>query len=104
MTMSTVNSPDGLNSRLARLLGIGSWASCVLIAAGMVVRMSGVSERPVADHLVSAGIVLLIALPTLRVAVMAVWFLFRRDVDFALIAALVLVIIVASTLLGAGAA
>jgi Protein of unknown function (DUF1634) len=104
MTISTAVASDGLNSRLARLLGLGSWASCVLIAAGMVVRMSGVSARSDADHLVSAGIVLLIALPTLRVAVMAVWFLFRRDLDFALIAALVLVIIIASTLLGAGAA
>jgi uncharacterized protein DUF1634 len=104
MTMSTVDAPDGLNSRLARLLGLGSWASCALIAAGMVLRMSGVSARPAGDHLVSAGIVLLIALPTLRVALMAVWFLFRRDLDFALIAALVLVIILASTLLGAGAA
>jgi cytochrome bd-type quinol oxidase subunit 2 len=104
MTMSTTSTADGLNSRLARLLGIGSWASCGLIAAGMALRMSGVSARSVADHLVSAGIVLLIALPTLRVAVMAVWFLFRRDRDFALIAALVLVIIIASTLLGAGAA
>jgi cytochrome bd-type quinol oxidase subunit 2 len=104
MTMSTTSTADGLNSRLARLLGIGSWASCGLIAAGMALRMSGVSARSVADHLVSAGIVLLIALPTLRVALMAVWFLLRRDRDFALIAALVLVIIVASTLLGAGAA
>ena len=104
MTISAVGTSDGLNSRLARLLGIGNWTSCVLIAAGLVMRMSGVSARPVANHLVSAGIVLLIALPTLRVAVMAAWFLFRREVDFALIAALVLVIIVASTLLGAGAA
>jgi hypothetical protein len=103
MTISTAGTSDGLNSRLARLLGLGSWASCALIAAGMVVRMSGVSALSVADHLVSAGIVLLIALPTLRVALMAVWFLFRRDLDFALIAALVLLIIIASTLLGAGA-
>jgi hypothetical protein len=40
----------------------------------------------------------------MRVATMGVWFLFHRDLDFALIAALVLVIIIASTLLGAGAA
>jgi hypothetical protein len=50
------------------------------------------------------GIVLLIALPPVRVATMAVWFLFNDDGDFALVAALVLAIIVASTLLGVGSA
>ena len=45
---------------------------------------------------------LLIALPPVRVATMAVWFLFNGDRDLALIAALVLAIIVASTLLGIG--
>jgi len=39
----------------------------------------------------------------MRVAAMGVWFLFRRDLQFALIAALVLAVIVASTLLGADA-
>ena len=47
---------------------------------------------------------LLIALPTVRVATMALWFLFNDDRDFALIALAVLAIILASTLLGAGAA
>ena len=55
-------------------------------------------------HFVSSGIVFLIALPTVRVATMAVWFLFNDDREFALIAALVLAVIIASTLLGAGAA
>jgi len=103
MTISTSGTPDRLNSRLAWLLGLGSWASCGLMATGMVLPAFGVSARSGAD-LVSTGIVLLIALPTMRVATMGVWFLFHRDLDFALIAALVLVIIIASTLLGAGAA
>jgi uncharacterized membrane protein len=50
------------------------------------------------------GIVLLIVLPTARVATMGMWFLFHRDPDFALIAVLVLIMIIASTLLGVGAA
>jgi hypothetical protein len=50
------------------------------------------------------GIVLLIALPPVWVATMAVWFLFKDDRDFALVAALVLAIIVGSTLLGVGSA
>jgi hypothetical protein len=104
MTISTSGARDCLNSLLAWLLGLGSWASCGLIATGMVLRVLGVSARSGADHLVSTGIVLLIALPTMRVATIGVWFLFHRDLDFALIAALVLAIIIASTLLGAGAA
>ena len=55
-------------------------------------------------YFVSTGIVLLVALPPMRVATMAVWFLINDDRDFALIAALVLAIIAASTLLGVGSA
>jgi uncharacterized membrane protein len=70
----------------------------------MVLRWLGVSARSGADHLVSAGIVVLIALPIMRVVTMTVCFLLLRERDFALIAALVLAIIIASTLLGVGVA
>jgi uncharacterized membrane protein len=50
--------------------------------------------------MVSIGIALLIALPTLRVAMMGVWFLLHRDFDFALMSSVVLAIIAISTLLG----
>jgi uncharacterized membrane protein len=102
MTISVPGIADRLNSRLAWLLGAGTWASFGLIATGMALSASGVSPRPGA-HLVSAGIVLLIALPALRVVVMGVWFLLNREVDFALVAALVLMIIIASTVLGIAA-
>jgi uncharacterized membrane protein len=101
---STYGIPDRLNRRLAWLLGVGSWVSCGLIAIGMMLRASGFIASPVADHLVVAGIVLLIALPTMRVIAMGAWFVLHRDPDFALIAALVLVIIIASTLFGISAA
>ena len=104
MTRATVDAPDRLNNRLAQLLGFGTWTSCGLIAAGMVLPMLSASARSHAQHLVLSGIVLLIVLPTVRVATMGAWFLFHRALDFALIAALVLVIIIASTLLGAGTA
>jgi hypothetical protein len=103
MKISTPGIPDRLNHHLARLLGVGSWASCGLIAAGMVLQVSGARTRLGAEHLIFIGIVLLIALPTMRVAAMVVWYLFRRDLEFAVIAALVLAVIVASTLLGVGA-
>ena len=104
MTTPTPDAPDRLNDRLAQLLGFGTWVSCGLIAAGMVLPVLSASARSNARHLVSIGIVLLIVLPTIRVAMMGTWFLFHRDPVFAVIAALVLVIIIASTLLGAGAA
>ncbi|MFK2873921.1 DUF1634 domain-containing protein [Dyella lipolytica] len=103
MTTPTCSAADRLDGRLAWLLSRGSGASCWLIAIGMVLRMFGASARSGADRLVSTGIVLLIALPTLRVATMGVCFLFRREFDFALISALVLAILVASTLLGVAA-
>jgi uncharacterized protein DUF1634 len=104
VTRSTQDAPDRLNNCLARLLGLGTWTSCGLIAAGMILPILCASARLHAQHLVSSGIVLLIVLPTVRVATMGAWFLFHRALDFALIAALVLVIIIASTLLGVGVA
>jgi uncharacterized membrane protein len=103
VTISTPDAPDRLNNRLAQLLSFGTWASCGFIAAGMVLPLLSATARSDAEHLVSTGIVLLIVLPTVRVATMGTWFLFHRDPDFALIAVLVFVIIIASTLLGAGA-
>jgi uncharacterized membrane protein len=97
-------SSDRLNNRLARLLVLGTRISCGLILIGMVLPALGASLRPGSAYFVSTGIVGLIALPPVRVATMAVWFLFNDDRDFALIAALVLAIIVASTLLGVGSA
>jgi Protein of unknown function (DUF1634) len=104
MTRSTSGTPDRLNNLLIRLLGLGSWVSCGLIATGMMLQVPSVSARSGSDHLISTGIVLLIALPTMRVATMGMWFLVHGDLSFALIAALVLAIIIASALLGTGAA
>jgi hypothetical protein len=84
MTIST-GTPDRLESCLSWLLNLGIWTSCGLIAAGMMLPVLGVS----AGNLVKVGIVLLIALPTIRVTTMSIWFLLYRDFDFALIAALV---------------
>ena len=104
MMVSTPLSSDRLNARLAWLLAVGTWTSCALIGIGMASAALGLSQRWGGAHFVSSGIVFLIALPTVRVATMAVWFLFNDDREFALIAALVLAVIIASTLLGAGAA
>ena len=100
MKGSTSSSPDRLNTRLARLLAVGTLTSCAIIMIGMLSPALGLSPRLGAPYLVSTGIIFLIALPTTRVATMAVWFLRNGDREFALIAACVLAIIVASTLLG----
>jgi hypothetical protein len=92
--------PNRLSSHLAWLLGLGSWGSCVVIAAGLASPILGIGARSIADHMVSIGIALLIALPTLRVAMMGIWFILHRNFDFALIAGFVLAIIILSTLLG----
>jgi uncharacterized membrane protein len=95
-----LETTDGLNLTLARLLGAGIWTACGLIACGMLLSAAGVRPHFDPSILLSAGIVVLISLPVLRVAAMGIWFLFRRDFSFALIAALVLAIILVSTLLG----
>ena len=104
MRIPTPDVPDRLNNRLMQLMGLGTWISCGFIAAGMVLPILGSGVRSGAGHLVLIGIVLLIVLPALRVAAMGTWFVFHGDLDFALIALLVLAVIIASTLLGAGAA
>ena len=103
MTIPTADVADRLNSCLMQLMGFGTWVSSGFIAAGMVLPILSAGARSEAEHLVSVGIVLLIVLPAVRVAMMGTWFLFHRDPGFALIAVLVLAVIIASTLLGAGA-
>ncbi len=103
--MTAPSGPPGrLNSHLAWLLGVGSWVSSGVITVGLALPILGIDARLGAAHIVSIGIALLIALPTLRVAMMGLWFLLHRDFDFALIASIVLAIIVISTLLGIAAA
>lgn len=83
---------DGLDRWLALLLKIGTWAACALVAAGLVL------THPT---LVIVGVLLLIALPILRVVLMAGWFAAHRELRFALAAAAVLLIILLSAALGA---
>lgn len=86
-------SPDSLNRGLARLLEVGTWLTSSIIAAGLVLLPR--------TNVILVGIGLLIALPVLRVLVMLVTFLRRRDRWGIVIAALVLTIITLGALLGA---
>lgn len=104
MSLSASESADELNARLAKLLAYGTWVACGLIMIGMILSSFGWAAALEKTGLISAGIVLLIGLPSIRVATMGLWFLFRRDFEFALIASAVLMIIVIATFLGLGAA
>jgi hypothetical protein len=100
--MSRPSRPDdGLERRLALLLKVGTWAACALIAAGILLPRFSIGIHGVHVSLVVVGVVLLIALPVMRVALMAWWFTAHRELQFALVAAVVLIVIVLSAILGA---
>jgi hypothetical protein len=100
MSDPTLKQPDGMNSYLARLLGVGSWSSVGLIAVGMVMETPHLHAPIDGARVVSVGIVLLLTLPPLGVLFAATGFLLRKERDFALIALVVLAITVASIAFG----
>jgi len=101
-----------LESRLASLLHFGTWVASALVGLGLALILAGGHGNPpsqlwlpsFANGLVRAGIGVFILLPVSRVAVMLVIFFRQRDYRFVAIAALVLVIIAVSLLLGIHAA
>lgn len=82
---------------LAMLLRYGALVACILIALGMM--LAG-NSAAASDRFLAVGIVLLIALPVLRVALTTAVFLFERDYTFAIISAAVLLIIAVGFALG----
>jgi hypothetical protein len=91
---------------LAAVLHRGTWLASGVIALGLALAAFNghAGAHPVtlmsSDHVIAAGIALLILLPVLRVALMLVAFLRERDYRFGAIAALVLFIIVMGLVLG----
>jgi uncharacterized membrane protein len=89
---------------LANVLSYGTWVASGIIGAGLVVDiMQGHAKNDSllsGMHLVTAGIGLLILLPTLRVLMMLVVFALDRDYRFTAISALVLTIILLGFMLG----
>jgi uncharacterized membrane protein len=83
---------------LAALLWYGTWGASALIAAGIGVSLFG--PAALGHLIVKIGVALLIALPALQVFLLFVLFLRRRDVHYALIAALVLAILGTGLLIG----
>ena len=87
-----------LENLLGRLLHYGTLAASGIIALGLALSLAA---GPLGMGVATAGIGLFILLPTLRVAVMLVFFLRARDYRYGAIAALVLLIISISFFVGA---
>jgi uncharacterized membrane protein len=90
-----------LEAALARLLDRGTWIGCLVIGVGLLVVLLGSARVPETGlHIVAAGVAVFIALPILRVALMAIVFLAERDYAFAAIAGSVLLIIALGAIAG----
>jgi len=113
MSMSTRKPTSNVAPRLlpverllAGLLRNGAVVASVWLAAGLMLDMIGEasdaaqSGNRLAEGCLAVGIVLLIALPVLRVALTTAVFLFERDYVFAAISGAVLLIIAIGFLLG----
>jgi uncharacterized membrane protein len=86
---------------IALLLSWGSTLSTLLIAAGIALTLWPLAPLPLSgSDIVRAGILVLILLPVARVVLMLIGFIRQRDRLYALIAALVLMIIAAGAWLG----
>ena len=97
-----------MENLLAGLLRYGAIVASAWIAAGLMLSLFGggvpMLHAGLADRCMAIGIVLLIALPAIRVALTTAVFLFERDYLFAAISGTVLAIIVLGFLLGGAGA
>lgn len=87
---------DRLERRLARALGFGAWIGSAIVAVGFLASL----RVRVGVAIEMAGVALFILLPVLRVALMLATFARRREWTFAAVAALVLVVIAVSAVVG----
>jgi uncharacterized membrane protein len=86
-----------LEGWIARILGLGTAASATLLAVGLLLELGG-GGRGFAVSLTSAGLVILMATPLVRVAVSVVEYLLARDWLFASLTGMVLATLLASLL------
>ena len=86
---------------LARLLRVGSVIAAALLAAGIVTMVVGLTT--LAPKLISAGLVVLMGTPVLRVIAAGIIFLKERDWYFALFSLVVLCAVAAGIFFGSAA-
>jgi len=87
-----------LETRLGQLLGGGTWLACAVMAVGLCARL--LHSEALGDHITTAGVGLIIALPVLRLATMLEYFFRRGERRLATICALVLLIVAVGVTLG----
>ena len=71
-------TPDEMEERLGRILGLGTIFSTVMFAAGLALWLI-VDGRPFVDRLLNAGIIVLIVTPVTRVVASTVIYIVQRD-------------------------
>jgi uncharacterized membrane protein len=94
----TPTPPPQLEARLGALLGGGTWLACAIMALGLCARL--LSFETLGDHITTAGVGLIIALPVLRLATMLEYFFRRGERKLAAITAAVLLIVAIGVMLG----
>lgn len=104
MNSSNLAHHPRLEVLLAKLLDKGTWIACLFIGLGIVVVLLGApaSSQRLGISFVAVGIATFIALPILRVTLMATVFLRERDYLMGLIAMSVLLIIALGAAVGVG--
>lgn len=98
--MASPSAAPRQDTLLGWLLRAGTWAACLLVAAGALAGLPVLSRYPACAaiaglDLARTGIAVLILLPVARVALMLALFLKERDYAHMAIAGLVLAIIAA---------
>lgn len=95
-TATTSHEPIELT--LARLLRVGSLIAATLIAVGLGIMLSG--NEQLASRLVTAGLLVLMATPVLRVVTAGIIFIREKDWRFACFCLFVFCSLLAGILLG----
>ena len=92
------SSHEPIELTLARLLRVGSLIAAVLIAVGLGIMLSG--NEQLASRLVTAGLLVLMATPVLRVVTAGIIFIREKDWRFACFCLVVICALAAGIYLG----
>ena len=83
---------------VAVILRAGAYGSIALLLVGLL--LGTVLSVPLGPYIMRAGILLLLATPVLRIVTLLLFYILARDWKYAIISLVVLLIVLASSLLG----